>query len=336
MAKQEGREGDGFRELLEQFQRADSRAEYDNAPMTDLIRAVITWALELQLDGLTVGSAINISEAAKGFGVSRATVAEALRPLVETGQLKENPKAPYSIESPVPVLPEPELLFNPESITKRLKRYDGGDLIAPLREIRTADNDDLGSLLVSGLRNTRDPLLKRLDDRNPLMGDTVQVYEKFRFVRVVDEAKGSVFRPWWIEVTFLGLGEEILIKLDRVVREQISLKNRYVSLYRLLASCGVLSPRGGRARISFALELPPPVDLVVKRLMGSTYLGTDFSDMDPPKAPFIRWEFFHVAIEPRGIIGYSVCFLDPESVHICVRDFDVITGPVAEGGSRHE
>jgi len=320
----EGEIADPYEYAQQEFVREDIFGEYENKSKPDRIREILHRAIERGYPGFEVGKHISVSAAASSFKVNRATVAEAIRPFVESGQIRQaSPTSPYEIIARAPVLPPPEVLADAAvaKVTVRLGKYKGGDLVAKLREIRRDDPDDVGPLLTERLKRSTDKILKTWTPPSaPLWTrQKIHIAEKLRFVLRNPDEGGH--KAWWVETAFLFLPEEMEKRLGDLVDLYIARRHRWISFTWLLEQCGVKEWKGGHALVSSTANLPKAVERQANRLTQNNYLNDALKPIVLPTGPLVTWEFPIVAAEPNGVVAYVLSYLDAEVAHAFSSDF---------------
>ena len=297
-------------------------------------QGVLRHAIESQLDGFRVGDVIGVAVAAEGLGTSRATLGQSIDPLVAEGFLAaESRNAPYRIVSARPLLPPPQAQIGKTvSITKETAGQGGKSAmlarmlpVGPGADVG-AEDDFFRALLTESLQNSWDQAITGalLDPASRKRWFDSDLYAFFR-VRHIPRGAPPRRKAWLAEISYVAVSDE---NKDRIegrlagstggAREQASLP-RYLEL---IAKFKGLT--GGRSRLRVD-SLPPEVVNQVRTLTAPTRL-----DLSPlvgetpdtgPLPPLLRWEYGHFALEPPGLVLYTICWLDPEVVQVYIREY---------------
>jgi DNA-binding Lrp family transcriptional regulator len=293
------------------LESADSESEPES--VVEQCYRYLAWAIEKEKPGFGVDGKISVSAAARGFGVSRNTVAQAVERLVESGQLEERPKAPYRILSAKAVMPEPwERMARKVSVTRELGGpYQGGDAVARLSKSRADSVEEY-----KRITEKRDHPRYR---EELLPDEEVRVFTRIRFLPEQDEGAGER-RIWWIEQTLLKLPDDIAAKFDRRLRALVTREVGRVSLTDELRHAGVQSLCAERNLVRIK-DPGEKLRKAVQELVDSWYLPGK-----PPKLPdwtggFLRLSCCQYSSRPPGLCALTICYLTVNHIDLFVHDF---------------
>lgn len=283
---------------------------------------VIAWAIAEGLAGFAEGETVGVAAAAEGLGASRSTVARAVERLRSQGQLiAETPKSPYVITARRPVIDPQWLASVPISATQQLREDGGASILDEPRVLRRTSRDPYAALLRHALARTSDVAVHRsldLDACRARWDEDLGLFRRLRF-----RTRGGKRRAWLYEATFLALPPALWARTEDNLRFLLQRETPLVSLSNVLPQDEVKQLVNGPTRIALGAipdELRPDVRQLAKRHK------LDLSLLLPPRSPaptLLRWEYGHFATIPTGLITFSICFMDPELVHVYAKELHV-------------